>query len=151
MHHPVFGMKSRKTPLTNKNQVCDFCIWIAYISKPGVNDDLIQDTKIGNVAVELTCTFDSHDRGQGQALLALVKKAKQVFLSTARKYGEDPHEYVNTPSCDKNQLPFGERYGIKFAVYIYDGPAGNYLSPRGSSSHQDFCKLFCLAFSAVNQ
>ena len=40
---------------------------------------------------------------------------------------------------------------VKFAIYIYDRPAGNYLSPRGSLSHQDFCKLFCLAFSAANR
>ncbi len=33
----------------------------------------------------------------------------------------------------------------------YDRSTGNYLSPRGSLSHQDFCKLFCLAFSAVNR
>ncbi len=40
---------------------------------------------------------------------------------------------------------------LKFAIYIYDRPAGNYLLPRGSLSHQDYCKLFCLAFSAENQ
>ncbi len=40
---------------------------------------------------------------------------------------------------------------VKFAIYIDDRPAGNYLSPRGSLSHQDFCNLFCLAFSARNQ
>ena len=40
---------------------------------------------------------------------------------------------------------------LKNANYIYGRPTGNYLSPRGSLSHQDFFKLFCLAFSAVKQ
>ncbi len=40
---------------------------------------------------------------------------------------------------------------LKNANYIYGRPTGNYLSPRGSLSHQDFCNLFCSAFSAANQ
>ena len=41
---------------------------------------------------------------------------------------------------------------VKFAIYIYDLKTTYlYLSPRGSLSHEDFCKLFCLAFSAAIQ
>ncbi len=103
-------MKSRRTPRsTDPVEGCDFCLWIVYFAVPGVNDEIIAGDKIGTVAMELTCTFNAHDKVKVKKCSSMVKKAKQVFLSKARMYGEDPHEYVNTPSCDENQLPFGER------------------------------------------
>ncbi len=35
---------------------------------------------------------------------------------------------------------------LEFAIYIYDRLAGNYLSPRGSLSHQDFCNCYVWHF-----
>ena len=73
LHDPKFGMYHRKTP-KGDNVGCDFCLWILYIAKAGVNDNVIADTKIGPLAVEFTCTFDPNHPLKSKNCPAAVKK-----------------------------------------------------------------------------
>ena len=35
LHHPIYGIYSRKTPRAGAQTECDFCLWILYIGKKG--------------------------------------------------------------------------------------------------------------------
>ena len=74
-----------------------------------MHDNLISETETGNMAVELSCTYDARNKKKSHFCPKLIKNAKYNFFMRAKKYGEDPHQYVNTPSCDNFGKPFGER------------------------------------------
>ncbi len=103
------GIKSRKTPRTNQNKGCDFCLWILHSHNPEIVGKLIQDTETGPVAISLDCTFNIGDPEKAHTCPKMIKDIKKQIVDSARKYGEDPYQYVNTPSCDKQDKPFGPR------------------------------------------
>lgn len=109
LHHPTFGMYNRKTPTTDKNHGCDFCLWVLYIQKPGVHDNLMLETPIGHMSVELDCTFDASDPIKAKYCPAIVNKIQRQLYANAKKYGERPRQYVNTPGCDDEFFGFQER------------------------------------------
>jgi hypothetical protein len=109
LHHPIFGMANRKSPVTDQNSGCDFCLWIIYVAKVGVNDNIIADTDIGPIAIELDCTYNPNDPVKATNCPKLVKSVKQKLVKKAKRLGERPHQYVNTPGCDDAFYSFGER------------------------------------------
>lgn len=107
--HPTFGIYNKKTP-RSKGTGCDFCLWILYIAKKGVNDNVIQDTSIGPLTFELDCTYDASDNVKAKQCPALVKAVQDKVYSNAKKYGQKPRQYVNTPGCNDQFFSFGQRY-----------------------------------------
>jgi hypothetical protein len=75
-----------------------------------MNDNVIQDTKIGPIGVGLDCTYNGKDPVKAVNCPRQVKQVMSTWVKTASKYGESPHQYVNTPTCDKQDKPFGPRY-----------------------------------------
>jgi hypothetical protein len=109
LHHPVIGLLNRKTPLTAQNSGCDFCLWILYVAKVGVNDNIIADTDIGPVAAEMTCTYNPNDPVKAKNCPYMVKMVRKRFARKAKRLGERPHQYINSPGCEDSFYSFGER------------------------------------------
>ncbi len=118
-------MYARKVPREG-NTGCDFCLWILHMAVPGMNDNVIADTKTNPVAVGLDCTYNAidpkkaHNCPRYETCLFLiifttflisrtVKAVMREMVRKAKKYGESPHQYVNTPTCDKQDKEFGPR------------------------------------------
>ena len=118
LHHPVYGIYNRKTPRSGTKTDCDFCLWILYIGKQGVNDDVIADTEIGPLSMELACTYNAGNPWKAKKCPAAMAKIQQKLNSNARKIGETPRKYVNTPGChDDEFFSFGERYDLLSSFY----------------------------------
>ena len=98
----------RETP--KDNFVCDFCVWILYIGKPGVFESVMLEQEIGPLYVGLDCTFNPNDRKKAKYCPVEVKKVQKKMMRNAKILGEQPHQYSNTPSCDDTFFKFGERY-----------------------------------------
>lgn len=108
LHHPKFGMYSRKSP--KSDFACDFCVWILYIGKPGAFESVMVDTKIGPLYVGIDCTFNPNDPSKTKYCPLEVKKVQKSLFDKAKILGEKPHQYANTPGCDDTFFSFGERY-----------------------------------------
>ena len=109
LYDPTYGIYNRKTPLGAGTE-CDFCLWILYIGKKGVNDNVIADTDIGPLSLELDCTYNAGDPVKAKKCPAAMAKLQKQVNYNAKKYGETPRKYVNTPGCSDNDLfSFGER------------------------------------------
>ena len=107
LHHHKYGIYNRKTPTAPTE--CDFCLWILYIGKKGVNDQIIQDTDIGPNSFELACTYNPAKFSK--KCPRAMEKIKKLVNSKAQKLGVKPRQYVNTPSCNNDAFfSFGQRY-----------------------------------------
>ena len=98
-------------PLLGPGKECDFCLWILYIGKKGVNDGVIADTDIGPLTFELDCTYNAGDPVKAKRCPAAMSKLQSRANYNAKIYGETPRKYVNTPGCSKNDIfpHFGDR------------------------------------------
>lgn len=86
-------------------------MWILYIGKEGVNDNVIADTKIGPLSFELACTYNAGDPRKAKNCPRAMGKIKKLVNEDAKKVKEQPRQYVNTPSCFNDDFfPFYERY-----------------------------------------
>ena len=70
-----------------------FCI----LAKKGVNDNVIADTDIGPLSLELDCTYNAGDPVKAKKCPAAMAKLQKQVNYNAKKYGETPRKYVNTP------------------------------------------------------
>jgi hypothetical protein len=61
-------------------------------------------------ATELTCTFDARDARRAATCPRFVQDVKRQFTEQAQYAGEEPFQYVNTPSCDHTGRNFTDRY-----------------------------------------
>jgi hypothetical protein len=78
--------------------------------KKGVNDNVIADTEIGPLSLELACTYNAGDPIKAKKCPAAMAKIQKKVNSNAKIYGETPRKYVNTPGChDDDFFSFGER------------------------------------------
>ena len=81
-----------------------------YIGKEGVNDEIIADTKIGPLSLELACTYNAGDPFKAKKCPKAMEKIQRAIYKNAKTVGETPHQYVNTPGChDSEFFSFGER------------------------------------------
>ena len=97
------------------NLLCNFqcetpCTYSLYCLKKGVNDNVIADTEIGPLSLELACTYNAGDPIKAKKCPAAMAKIQKKVNSNAKIYGETPRKYVNTPGChDDDFFSFGER------------------------------------------
>ena len=111
LHHPTYGIYNRRAPSNTRIPECDFCLWILYIGKEGVNDEIIADTKIGPLSLELACTYDAGNHFKASKCPKAMAEIQRQIYQNARKFGQTPRQYVNTPGChDSEFFSFGERY-----------------------------------------
>jgi len=111
-HDPDFGMYARGFP-KSQNFGCDFCLWILLIMKPGVNDNVIADTKIGPLSWELACSFNPNDPIKAQNCARGIQRVRKKFTYNSKMFGETPRQYVNSPAgCREKQIfpNFGNRF-----------------------------------------
>ena len=81
-----------------------------YNVEKGVNDNVIADTEIGPLSLELACTYNAGDPFKAKKCPAAMAKIQKKVNSNAKIYGETPRKYVNTPGChDDDFFSFGER------------------------------------------
>ena len=80
LHHPVYGIYNRKTPRSGTKTDCDFCLWILYIGKQGVNDDVIADTEIGPLSMELACTYNAGNPWKAKKCPAAMAEIQQKLM-----------------------------------------------------------------------
>ena len=109
-------MYARQVP-KSQNFGCDFCLWIMLIMKPGVNDNVIADTKIGPLSWELACSFNPNDPIKAKNCANGIQRVRKKFTYTSKMYGETPRQYVNSPAgCREKQIfpNFGNRYELTF-------------------------------------
>ena len=86
--------------------------------KKGVNDNVIADTEIGPLSLELACTYNAGDPIKAKKCPAAMAKIQKKVNSNAKIYGETPRKYVNTPGChDDDFFSFGERQVFLFLIY----------------------------------
>ena len=146
LYDPDFGMYNRRPPKTAKNDGCDFCLWFLVIMKAGVHDNVISDTKIGPLSWGLDCTYNANDPIKSRNCQAKIKRVREKFVKNARKYGEKPRQYVNTPAgCREDHFyDFGNRFwGNSYSrlkeIKKYWDPQDVFRYCHSVGSSEDYC------------
>ena len=89
-----------------------------YIGKKGVNDDVIADTEIGPLSLELACTYNAGNPMKAKQCPAAMARIQKKVNSNAKLYGETPRKYVNRGTGSGH---FGSFLRQQYTAKVDDG------------------------------